>query len=244
MKSSIHLKMSLIAVITATSLAHAGNDAGHGGGAFICDDPTRSEFLDLYEARESGLNILQSISSVEVQIQKALTKLKSVSKQFKDIDKTYAEVRAARRVPVPTGLDLAWPSDALNKYAKGGCKAKAIMIFHDKKNKHDVDTIDFDSVSLKALPDVEQAAAWLHETIYKFLRKHNSERNSIRTRIIVGLLLSDISENQIASELNRLFPVGACLLDVRAIAPICVRMEIGKCESLSGTFMSGPCFGF
>src|SRR4051812_32385248 len=116
-------KISVLILLSFAFTYHdavAGEKAGNGGGAFICPDPSQSEFLDLYEAREGGLLISPSSESLEDQIRSALSKLRLADKTFKDIFKTYEAVRAARIIPLPENKELAWPSDALNKYAKAG----------------------------------------------------------------------------------------------------------------------------
>ena len=96
MKTQMAICLGL-SLITAAS-AFASKEAGNGGGAFICTDPTQSEFLDLAEARTSlGLTPVTSSAPVEDQIQAALKRLNPRSMLYGIIQNIYAQVRAARR---------------------------------------------------------------------------------------------------------------------------------------------------
>ncbi len=228
----------IMSIILVGPLAFAGNEGGHGGGGFICPNASDSEFLDLYEARENGLNIPLSSEPVESQIQKALIKLKLAGI---DIFKTYSSVKSAKIIPLPPNKELAWPSDALNKYAKAGCSAKGIMLYHDKKNKKDVDSIDQDTASLNSLPNTDQAAAWVHETVYKFLRSKFADKDSVRARTLVGHLFSNEDSMQVSVVYRSLFVQGACLLSWPQMQ-MCVRMEKEQCKNSNGVFIGGPCW--
>jgi hypothetical protein len=185
--------------------------AGNGGGAFICSDPSQSEFLDLYEARRgstgspqgtitySPLVIPSSSAPVEEQIQTAFNKLSLSPPVYNLVLQTYQLVRAATVLPLPAGQDLAWPADEGNQYIEAGCAAKGIMVFHDASNSMDQDT-----VSLLSLPNTEQAAAWVHETMYKFFRGTQNDTDSVRTRQIVGHLFANETSDQFLNALNGL----------------------------------------
>lgn len=182
--------------------AFAGIGAGNGGGAFICPDPTKSEFLDLFEAGQPspeglGLTIPLSNDPIETQIQGAFKRLNPATALYRRVEATYAQVKAARQIPVPAGFELAWPSDEHNKYAPAGCYQKGIMLFHDSDN-----SVDIDTTSLSDLPPTQQAAAWVHETIYKFFRETQNAQNSITARKVVGFLFSDLTDDQVASALE------------------------------------------
>jgi hypothetical protein len=200
------IKMILISflAINALSLTTFAGQNGNGGGGFICPDPKQSEFLDLYEARRPtdhrpALHIPSSEAPVEDQIQAAFAKLKVNPLLYEAVLDTYNSVKTAKIKPLPEGVQLAWPSDALNVYIKAGCQAVGIMIFYD-----DDLAMDQDSKSLQSLPHTDQAAAWVHETIYRFLRLTRYDVNSIRTRAIVGYLFSDESGDQLANALKDL----------------------------------------
>jgi hypothetical protein len=193
------------------SSAYAGNDSGHGGGAFICQDSSQSEFLDIYEARRgafgtpagtiqaSPLSIQDSADPVETQIQSAFARLKLSPPVYNLVLQTYQQVRMAKIIPLPPGEELAWPSDEKNRYIKAGCEAVGIMVFYDAENAMDQDT-----ASLQSMPNTEQAAAWVHETLYKFFRATQNDTDSVRTRQVVGHLFSNESSDQVLSALNGL----------------------------------------
>jgi len=163
-----------------------------------------------------GLNIPPSDLPIEEQIQNAFTRLNPSTTLYAEIIRTYKRVRSAKKYPVPRGKQLAWPSDEHNKYAPAGCtvngvevdyRQKGIILFHDKSNSMDIElsAIQADpdaTYQLGLLPKQEQAAAWVHETIYKFLRETRFELDSVRARKIVGYLFSDMGSNQLNSVLE------------------------------------------
>jgi hypothetical protein len=184
--------------VNASGMSHLSG-VGNGGGAFICPDQSQSEFLDLYEARRGSLNIVASSSPVDQQIQKAFARLSRNPAVYQAVLKSYEIVKNAPTTPPPTGLQLAWPADEKNRYIKAGCEALGVMIFHD-----DTLAMDQDAISLAILPNTDQAAAWVHEAVYRFLRVTQDDTDSIRARAIIGHLFSDESDDQVASALDRL----------------------------------------
>lgn len=207
MKISKHVILATLVSLTSIS-AHAIDKGGNGGGAFICQDPSKSSFLDLYEAQESvvdgglGLNIQTSNDPVETQIQNAFTRLNPKTSLYQGILSTYQRVKNASKNPVPAGLQLAWPSDEHNRYAPANCSQRGIIIYHDSVDLSDPDYMDIDTTSLESLSNTQQAAAWVHEVVYKFLRGTQFEINSVRTRQIVGYLFSDANPEQLNTALE------------------------------------------
>jgi hypothetical protein len=164
--------------------------------------------LDLFEAQlkgpgDLGLTILTSHDDVETQIQNIFKRLNPKSNLYTRIIETYKKVRQATPIPVPAGLDLAWPSDEKNKYAPSGCAAKGIILYHDATQSNEPDTKDIDINSLQGLPNTQQAAAWVHETVYKFLRETQHAGDSVRARQIVGYLFSDLDDENLNTELEQ-----------------------------------------
>lgn len=126
---------------------------------------------------------------------------------------TLSQVQSAKRIPLPEGFDLAWPSDAKNKYAKSGCEAKSVILFNDNDN-----SMDFDNISFEKLPDTQKAALIVHETVYKFLRVTVREPDSIRVRKIVGHLFANESEaefNKAVGEIADFYPMAVPKLSVQ-----------------------------
>jgi hypothetical protein len=220
----------LATLVSLTSIsAHAIDKAGNGGGAFVCQDPSESEFLDLYEAREAGYKIIPSTDSVDDQIKAALSKLAAA--RFKKIFDLYEQVRAANIIPPPKGQELAWPSDALNTYAKESCPGKGIMLYHDSVNKHLPDTIEQDTPTLNSLPATQQAAAWVHETVYKYMRKHYGNTDSVKSQIWTGFAFSNETEDQALAAVVAVAgnsPIGACWS-----GNVCSNFSKSSCEAYS-----------
>ena len=182
--------MFLVASTLWSGLAFA-DKAGNGGGVFICQNRNDSELVDLFEARLSGLKIKTSADPVKTQISAALARFNPASNLYKKMIETLAKVESAKKIPVPVGFDLAWPSDAKNKYSKAGCQAKSAILFNDIDN-----SMDFDSVAFANLPRTQQAALIVHETVYKFMRDTVKEPDSVRARKVVGHLFSSETKTQ------------------------------------------------
>lgn len=64
----------------------AQDKGGNGGGAFICTENSKSEILDLFEARLAGMKIKTSTDSVQKQIDEALKRLNPNSNLYKKND--------------------------------------------------------------------------------------------------------------------------------------------------------------
>lgn len=61
-----------------------------------------------------------------------------------------------------------------------------------------------DEQNINVLPNQQQAALWVHETVYKYLREVNHDPDSIRARKVVGYLFSDLSRKSIGDGLKSL----------------------------------------
>ena len=192
-----------LAACAASPTAWAKSDVvGSGGGAFICANQNDSEFLDLFEAKipglvtKSGLSISPSSASVHDQIMKAFARLKVGSDLYKKMLEVYDEVKAAKQDVTPAGASIAWPADEKNQLTKTDCKPMGIILFDDQKQ-----SMQIDLNNLEALPPQQQAAAWVHETVYKFMRETVGDTDSVRSRKVVGHLFSNESDAELASGL-------------------------------------------
>ncbi len=208
------MRILIVLTLIAASMCNVAlaGDSAHGGGAFICPDPTQSEFLDLFEAHLSkkskglGLQISLSDDPVEIQIQKAFNRLRVGSPLYNGVLATYAEVRSAKVNPTDSGATINWPEDEKNHLSKTGCAPIGVILYSDENNSilqdlEHLPLIGEQNPSPTALPNTQQAAAWVHETIYKFLRKTQYEKDSIRARKITGHLFSTESEGELNAAL-------------------------------------------
>lgn len=212
LKSLLSLFVVTLLVPVKSLYAEGGQDSG-GGGAFICANKADSEVLDLFEARLAGLTIKTSPAPVPVQIEEALRRFNPSSTLYKRMKETLLKVQSAKRIPVPPGFDLAWPSDAKNKYAKSGCQAKSVILFNDRDN-----SMDFDESAYKQLPNTQAAALIVHETVYKFLRETTKDRSSTRARKLVGHLFAVESQeefNQAVAEIADFYPMAVPKITVK-----------------------------
>jgi len=198
--------------VLATTHAFAGGEVSAGGGAFICPDKSQSQFLDLFEAQipgvvtTAGLSVPPSNAPVEQQVQAAFDRLGLGSPLRTLLMSVYADVKSAREQDMPAGDGIAWPADAHNEYQKNGCAPQGIILFHDDYGNaqlSDQDWISVDRAALLSLPNQQQAATWVHETVYKFFRAAQSDKDSIRSRAIVGLLFSNESQSDMIRDINQ-----------------------------------------
>jgi len=201
-------------LITFSTVAHAGGDVSAGGGAFICPDKSQSEFLDLFEAQipglltDSGLTIPSSDAPVDDQIKAAFDKLIPGSALYQVVMATYDKVKAAPVKVLPPHTGIAWPSDAHNEYQEEGCAPLGIIKFHDaytdESGVQHKDWIAEDRTNLLAMPNQQQAAAMVHETIYKFLRENYGDSDSVRARAIVGHLFANETQPELTAALLKI----------------------------------------
>ena len=166
------LLVTLLMILPKAALAETGGVSSGGGGAFVCKVGGKiqsAELLELWDARENrGQNIPYTNEAVDLQIQRALTKLSSIDPAFA-VQVTYdLEYVRAHRVDLPITRDIDKPVDAMNAYTKPNCPLQGMMYFDGET--------DPPSLSIKAeifsklLNRTNIAAAWMHEALYKSLR--------------------------------------------------------------------------
>jgi hypothetical protein len=199
-KLNVVLSFTFASLISISPPAFAKGVDGGGGGAYICPDPTQSEFLDLYEARRDGFVILSKSTPVDEQIQDILSRLNPCGPALR-LAMIYelGRVQTASVRSRPSDQDIAWPSDEENKYGKKGCAGKGLIVFYDDTNSKDED-----QQSLESMPNTEQAAAWVHEAVYKYLRDTQGDTDATRARKVVKQLFSEQSDSDRKSAISDL----------------------------------------
>lgn len=175
-------------------LAAAGNEHGNGGGAMVCRDQNNkivsAELLDLFESRSIGLTFPEIAKSPEIYIQSGLHRISMnnpflgarVRKALKDNQKIVIEV--------PEGIAVAPPVDAHPWLYKEGCALEGVAQY---RKLPDGERIFLNTRILKTMSNLDQAALWLHEAIYRVLRETDGDQDSIRTRHYVSLALRNES---------------------------------------------------
>lgn len=193
--------MGIVFMVTmigsAWSQAGAGSTVGNGGGSLVCN--TGEVFLyDLYEATipgemsEKGLNIVRSTKPVEAQIEEAFERVYGIVPSLAELFFiSYVELKKVVR-DIPAGYSLVVPTDVNNDFIKSGCEVKGVARYNSEKN-----VLFIDRVLMAKMSPTDQAALWIHEAVYKTLRKTQKAQDSRSTRKIVGYLFSDTPATQV-----------------------------------------------
>lgn len=211
----MRIKILIIGVLSVISTAgFAGNESGHGGGAYICENPAESELLDLFEASLKkplglGLTIKRTSEKVELQIANALKRIDVLVPHLSQLIRKKLKLALAKKVEIPSGTTVPFPKDTNHNIQK--CKPAGVGIYDDQKN-----ILIYDPRVLSSLPRTDQAAFWIHEAVYKALREKTREisedqktpigvgKDSRAARSITGAAFSDTAlplfENQPTNE--------------------------------------------
>jgi hypothetical protein len=237
----------------------AGNETGHGGGIVmdcfeapnIISNPGQAVLLDRYEADRAGLKPRTSAQTwihnpawpnnpahVRAEIDRAFGRLQPLNPGLAAAAiKMLPHIQGVRK-PVPDGKSLPPPPDTLLEYLGKGCKLAGAFRFNDDSDFLEVDDLYFD-----ILNEIDEAALWVHEAIYKVLRDAGQSDDSLDTRKIVGYLFSEetIPSVDIVQFLSS-FRLYACSFEkeagARSFEPFNLVSYKTKYESL------GICFSF
>lgn len=176
------LVLILVTLAIQPTYAEQGGASTGGGGAYVCRDRkghvVDSELLDLWEARERRKwDIPYTNESVTKQLDRALTKLKKIDSTFHRAvveDLKYVRENVEN---LPANQSIQAPNDALAGYYKTGCPLEGMMLFDGETRKLSVKPEIFS----KLMNKTNVAAAWMHEAVYKTLRRvpgHSDSRNA------------------------------------------------------------------
>lgn len=206
-------KLIMLSLLTIAVSAHAGNDGGGGGGIVI---DGKVLLLDLVEASrpkeqggltEKGLNIVESQESVEVQVERALSRL-DMWRQAANLDlglasevrNTHAEILKITR-NISASYDLAFPVDAnLNFISRND---KLVGIARWETDHTGKETLWLDNKYHSLMSNTHKAALEVHEAVYKVLRAKLNHQDSKLTRAIVGYLFSDLKPKKLSADAER-----------------------------------------
>lgn len=202
--------VSIISLLfTSLSFAQSSSGTRGGGGAWSCTGSTSGDWretIDLYEAKANGFKIQKTnLFSVTEQTKQALSNARRFSPVFADeLRDAFIIANTAMKHSIPSAGNLELiddlgdyvipsPTDCVN----GILKRIQVAVYTDNFFNGDLylgeKKIAFDSLDT----NTDRAAIVIHEAIYRKLRMHFKDRNSLRTRQIVGCLFaSDLSEAQ------------------------------------------------
>lgn len=202
-----------VAVFFLTQAAYAGAVNSGGGKAIVCRDSRNRiksvEVLDLWEAREIlGLKVPASKKTVDQQVEAAAESLKNLiyynggvgtiddhgnAVSYEGADALAYEIRStagmftknSNQVLHLHGKMLTPVDDSLEEAYPNGCAPEQAVIFHDDGAEVGQVLINQDLVDRMDVQN--QAALYIHEGLYRVLRRLDSEGNSLRARRAVGL---------------------------------------------------------
>lgn len=201
--------------------AYAGKDIGNGGDAVVCRDAsgvvTSIDLLDLFEAKQYASSIPEfkrtfnlgasNLSHEEkiLIVKERFSKLSGLANEI--FDGLYQEFMS--NAMFLKGVTLEDAPDSAHVFIPAGCQLEQLALqkdpafLGDKRYK-----INDDLWSL--LDTDQQVGLILHEMFYtRFLKKKRptsvSEMDSTKTRLFVGLLVSEEFEDHSSQEMYQLF---------------------------------------
>jgi hypothetical protein len=183
----------VISIMTVS--AYAGTE-GHGGGAFVCSRPDGSiahaELLDLWEGKFKGHHYFQG-TDVEALRKKALDR---IPLDFPaELIEDEVNWGLKHQIILPAGQGLPPPPDAKNSYEDLNCPLKGVARWHDiVENFTNKSYVEIVPSILAAMDPLNQAALFVHEGVYSWLRQVYGDVNSIRARDITSCLFAENCE--------------------------------------------------
>jgi hypothetical protein len=209
------MKILLVMILLGQfSVARSGQEKG-GGKGIVCrgsqNEIKSIELLDIFEARLRGQNPIFNSDTVEKELSEILERTKYI---FSREDKWVMDaltfsfssfrecgygtlhcgfIERIRGVELPETQDsfegpLSLPPD---------CKLEQIAVYDHPADQHW--TINMDLVD--KMDKLNQAAFILHESLYSLLHSWEGEKNSLRVRRLVGMLMSGSALTRTADRL-------------------------------------------
>lgn len=200
----------LLSLVLSSSPGHAGDKVGNGGGIWACTDSAGvhkfGELVDLFEARvEFGLTRIPSNSKTsdeitEDRIQFLAQEMPGV---YSDLTPHIETVKKNKRL---VDANLVIVDDALFRVMplESACVGGkwAYVQFANFTNLGLI-LIRKDLWNGSVVYEMDKSALILHEILYRWLRLSKGDTNSVRTRILIGLLYSDLPAAQIKDEFEK-----------------------------------------
>lgn len=196
-----------LVVMPLISIA-APDRIGNGGGVWVCEDPSHTiydiMFMDVFEARreyqltlpETTGNPLDVVQAQKAWIEKFMPNAREINKHIEYVEKNITWIEDIINL-IPDGANKISPHPSTCK--QGDWTAVQLVNFTDDFRilvRREL----FDS---SFLTNLERAAVYLHEGIYSYLRTEFGDTTSVRTRAIVGYLLSDLSDTDKVARIQK-----------------------------------------
>lgn len=167
----------------------SGRETGNGGGAVVCrnGNGVTTHFLDLWEA-DTHLTIVYSNSPKEVQLSRAVARLRTLDSQLAaQVERTLVELSQRRRA-IPTQFRLPPPIDTninlLN--LPRNCSLEGFTRYIDA-----TEVMEVDETLESTATQTDLAARDFHEALYLILRRGPwRATHSMQTRKITGIIFA------------------------------------------------------
>ena len=212
--ATLPLLFGLMTSLTMALPVLAGEKIGNGGGGWICRnlDSTLSirwvRLIDLYEAEiEFGLRTVtfENGNFFEVARTLLLERLAPIAPRL------HGEVASnllrifEHLSPVEAELEVIPDADYRIRPRAQDCAGGKLEYAQIANNTlYGSTLLDRDIIASEKFSDADFAALLAHEAIYATFRERFGDLNSVRTRRLVGLLFSRLSEDQLRSEALKL----------------------------------------
>lgn len=196
--------MALI-VFFIPSLGHAQESNG-GGGAWICRLPGDGRFeavqlADLFEAREEFGFDVENLQGEPWSIAiSRLQKLRGAPELYRTFGGALMDLKSKIFVSKSGLTTVNIRNDRLRPPIGGHHKCKWGKWNYVQFASHTHSNRILISEELWSSPktsDLDRAALLWHEAIYAYLRSVDGERNSVRTRILVGVLFAKMADEMV-----------------------------------------------
>lgn len=183
----------------------SGIDGG-GGGAFHCSGPGNGYMMiDLWEADHIPYRWPTSVGTIHVQydkitpvnqqIQAALSKLSMADSAFAQAVENAVTHIQNNFYTLPNDISIPLPDDLRLEYFPTGCEPIGFMRYSNVMQRLNVVRYIFDFLRTKT----DQAAAIMHEAIYKVLRDSYGHVDSIASRHLNACLFAPDCSLQLAA---------------------------------------------
>lgn len=190
MKNSMFriIRVNLVACcLVVPFAAQAGEREGHGGVSIVCRNQVGQiasvELLDTFEGNNQyNLKIGGSELPIEDQIEAAQNRLVSRPEILENFQVELAHVQAHIQF-LKEGVGLNPTDDAFPLINKKGCKYEQLAVYTDAGQ------VLVDAELYGSLSKTDQAALYVHETIYKMARARGA-KSSVESRKLTAYLFT------------------------------------------------------
>lgn len=213
MRSNKMKRLILSSMIAAgmTFSAIAGEGAGNGGGAWVCqnDDQLKTirwaKLVDLYEAEKEFQLPLKSFGNHNfheiIDIQKV--RLFSLNKNLYEVLTSYFEDVESNLREIDADLELIDDSLYRVRPPVRDCLDGEVKYIQVANYTHYgsvlINKYQFNN---EKFSEIDKAALMFHEAIYAYLRDRYGDSDSVRAREIVGYLFSNLKDVEISEKIE------------------------------------------